>query len=540
MPNLENLRNMRLWWHFKVSAGMAVTTLYHLSVKIIGKGSGRSAVGAAAYRAGEKLQAVRSAAYRSGETLEVDGAEITHDYTKKGGVVHSEILLPESAPEKFRDRETLWNAVEARERRVDARLAREIEVALQAEFELQEQKELLREYIKDNFVDKGMIADVSIHDKGDGNPHAHIMLTTRNVTPDGFGDKNREWDKKEKLLDWREKWAEVTNRKFKQKGLAERIDYRSYKEQGIDREPTIHLGHEAWALEKRGIPTERGNINRKIKRRNQERATQKAEREQRLTESTAERKLSYEEYTVEKTVQNLNELKESYTALEKELSMLIIQRNEERQEIPRLNFRAEEIDEHTKNIEVLQDRVTQLQDARQNLNFLQWVRKKETDKAIKRAEQKVRRAEVFFKNRFSIDPTEASEEIRCTQEKIRANEADINTKNASILRIMDKQDKVLLAYHTQKLLAETRYNKEQISQLLERMNKSPETVRDRLLQERIDLRLNIIPVESFQNVIEKLSEDQAKILIEERKRTEEKEHTKTCEHTRTIDLSLSR
>jgi len=215
---------------------------------------------------------VDAAAYRSGQDLGGEGDEITHDYTRKGGVVHKEILLPEGAPEEYKDRQTLWRAVEARERRRDARLAREIEVALQIEFDLEEQKALLREYIRENFVDKGMIADVSLHNKGDGNPHAHIMLTTRHVTPDGFGGKNRDWDKEAELVKWRENWAKINNRKFEEKGLDERIDHRTLKAQGIDREPTIHLGYEAAALEHKGIRTEKGDINREIKRRNEERA----------------------------------------------------------------------------------------------------------------------------------------------------------------------------------------------------------------------------------------------------------------------------
>jgi len=218
------------------------------------------------------LKSIDAAAYRAGEELRGEGAEIVHDYTRKKGVVHKEIILPDNAPPEFNDRETLWNAVEARERRIDARLAREIEVALQKEFDLEEQKNLLREYIRENFVDKGMIADFVIHDKQDGNPHSHIMLTTRHVTPDGFKGKNRDWDKDFELIKWRENWANVNNRKFEQKGLAERIDHRTLKAQGIDREPTIHMGAQAWAMEKKGIRTERGDMNREIKRRNDERA----------------------------------------------------------------------------------------------------------------------------------------------------------------------------------------------------------------------------------------------------------------------------
>jgi len=518
-------------------SGVFLTPIYHLHVKIIGRGSGRSAVGSAAYRAGEKLRSVDAAAYRSGEDLgNGEGTEITHDYTRKKGVVHKEIILPDNAPEEYQDRQTLWRAVEARERRHDARLAREIEVALQIEFDLEEQKALLREYIKENFVDKGMIADFAVHHARSENPHAHIMLTTRHVASDGFKGKNRDWDKDLELVKWRENWAEVNNCKFAERGFSERIDHRTLRAQGVDREPTIHLGHEAAALEKKGVQTERGDINREIQKRNEERAKQ-AERKQTITENPAI------EPAAEKTAEHLNELRNDYITLEKNLSELIAQRNEIREEIPRLNFRAENMDEHAKNIEALQNRITELQQTRQNLNFLQRTKKQETDQTIKHAEQEARRAEIFFKNRFGVDSSKTPDEIKRIQKIAHEKEADLNTKNAAILDIMDTQDKILLEYHTQKLLAQTRPDGHQIEKLLAQMNTPPETVRDRLLQERIDRRLNIISDQDFQHVIEKLPDHQAQTLIQQRKRAQEKELReleKLREQTKTRDLSRSR
>ncbi len=147
------------------------TAIYHCSIKIIKRSQGRSAVAAAAYRSGQKL------------TNEWDG--ITHDYTKKGGVVYSEILLPAHVPPEFSDRSTLWNSVEKSEKSRNAQLAREIEIALPAEIDRQSQIRLVRKYVKDIFVSSGMCADFSIHDKGDGNPHAHIMLTIRPLKESG-------------------------------------------------------------------------------------------------------------------------------------------------------------------------------------------------------------------------------------------------------------------------------------------------------------------------------------------------------------------
>ena len=143
--------------------------IYHCSVKVGSRSKGQSAIAAAAYRAGEKLT--------DHETGFVS------DYTKKGGVVYSEIALCENAPAEYADRQTLWSAVHQIEKAKDARLWREIEVALPKEFSRSDQIETVRDFVK-RLTDQGMCADWSLHDKGDGNPHAHIMLTTRSIKPD--------------------------------------------------------------------------------------------------------------------------------------------------------------------------------------------------------------------------------------------------------------------------------------------------------------------------------------------------------------------
>jgi len=150
----------------------------HIPVSIIKRSAGRSAVAAAAYRSGTKL------------TNEWDG--MTHDYTRKGGIVHAEIMLPAYAPPEFADRSILWNSVEQIEKTRDSQLAREIEAALPRELSGEQQLALVRAYVKDNFVDKGMCADFAIHDKGTGNPHVHIMLTLRPLKENGqWGAKCR-------------------------------------------------------------------------------------------------------------------------------------------------------------------------------------------------------------------------------------------------------------------------------------------------------------------------------------------------------------
>jgi len=254
--------------------------IYHLHVGIIKRSSGRSAVAAAAYRAADKLHsehddithdyspkssAVNAAAYRAGESLKNEHSGAMHDYTYKTGVVHTEIMLPENAPKEYSDRSTLWNAVEKAEKRKDAQTAREIDIALPVELDRSEQITLVREYVKDNFVDVGMCADFAIHDKGDGNPHAHIMLTTREVSAAGFGGKNRDWNKTEYLEQWRKNWADCCNERLQSKELDERIDHRALKAQGIDREPTIHIGVAGKYMEHRGIEHSRTKTNREIR-----------------------------------------------------------------------------------------------------------------------------------------------------------------------------------------------------------------------------------------------------------------------------------
>ncbi len=174
---------------------------YHFSAKIISRSSGRSSVAAAAYRAAEQLVDQRQG--------------LEHDYVRRSGVLHTEVLLPSGAPEWLRKCESLWNAVEAVEKRKDAQLAREVVVALPHEVSDKERLELVRGFAQVAFVDRGMIADIAIHAPGkegdQRNHHAHIMLTTRSLDAEGFGGKDRSWNSKALLEEWREDWAEHVN-----------------------------------------------------------------------------------------------------------------------------------------------------------------------------------------------------------------------------------------------------------------------------------------------------------------------------------------
>lgn len=178
---------------------------------------------------------------------------MTHDYTRKGGIVHAEIMLPAHAPPEFADRSILWNSVEQIEKARDSQLAREIEAALPRELSGEQQLALVRAYVKDNFVDKGMCADFAIHDKGTGNPH---WKNHREDTTD--------WNDKGNVEIWRAAWAAYTNRALESAGRPGRIDHRSYKRQGIDKIPSVHLGPAASQMEKRGIRTDKGEVNRQI------------------------------------------------------------------------------------------------------------------------------------------------------------------------------------------------------------------------------------------------------------------------------------
>ena len=214
--------------------------IYHLTAKVVSRAKGQSVVAAAAYRASEALHDERYG--------------LTHDYTRKQGVEHSEILLPKGAPEWMRDRQTLWNAVEANEKRKDSQLARELEIGLPIELTHAENVELVRDYVMKHFVAKGMVADFSVHEDDPNNPHAHVLLTMREVTPEGFGPKARSWNAKADLLQWRESWAETANKHLAQAGHAIRIDHRTLEAQNIELEPGRKIGIGRERQEEKQLP----------------------------------------------------------------------------------------------------------------------------------------------------------------------------------------------------------------------------------------------------------------------------------------------
>ena len=256
--------------------------LYHFHVTPIGRSSGASAIGSAAYRAGEKLYSEYYGEYS--------------DYTIKHGIIFTEIVLPDYAPAEYQERATLWNALEKAEHRKDAQLAYSFDIALQNELTMEENIALARQFVREHFVAKGMIADMAVHmpDKGDGipNPHIHVMCPIRPLNKDGtWGKKQRrvyhldedgnrirdakghlvfdavpltDWGETSTLLAWRIAWEELVNAKFAEKGLDCRIDHRSNEERGIEAAPTVHEGPAVRQMEARGITTNKGELNRWI------------------------------------------------------------------------------------------------------------------------------------------------------------------------------------------------------------------------------------------------------------------------------------
>lgn len=333
--------------------------MYHFQVQVISRGKGKSSVAAAAYRSGEKLEDKR--------------ADLIHNYTKKQGVEYTEIIAPPNAPEWATDRSKLWNEVEKIEKSKNSQVAREINIALPEELSKEQQKELIREYVKENFVAKGMVADIAIHNKDDGNPHAHVMLTIRPFNEDGtWGaktkkeyilDKNGEkikqnkdfksrkiestdWNKKETMENWRENWAINANKALEKAGCEEKIDHRSYKDQGIDQIPTIHLGKTSSEMKKKGIYNERVETNKKIEELNREKVIVLQEyrelkdklEKQKINESQKYSNLKPEEKAAVQKFEKLLNEPQTYENSNKAINKLITIRQDKALELSKMDF----------------------------------------------------------------------------------------------------------------------------------------------------------------------------------------------------------
>jgi hypothetical protein len=242
--------------------------IFHLSAKVISRGKAQSAIAAAAYRSGDRLRD------------EQDGTQ-KYYASRDERIVFTDIMAPKDAPEWAHDRNALWNEAERAERRKDAQLAREIEVSLPHELTDRQREWLIKDFARETFVRKGYAVDIAIHapDKtsDDRNHHAHLMVTMRTLDADGFAaKKDPDMNRREQLGGWREKWAHLANRHLERHGHEARIDHRSLKEQGADREPTVHLGYAANEMAQRGAQSDRMDELRDILARNEIRLDIKA------------------------------------------------------------------------------------------------------------------------------------------------------------------------------------------------------------------------------------------------------------------------
>jgi len=284
--------------------------IYHMSMGNISRGKGQSAIASAAYRSGDKLYSER---YNKTSFYPRDVKPISY------------ILKPDHAPDWSLNRERLWNEVEKIETSSRARLAKEFTIALPIELNYEEQNNLVKEYVQENFVNEGMVADVAIHRDNKDNPHAHVMLTNRPFLENGeWGLKAKKeyildengnkikyksgepksrkinmtnWNDSNTLKVWRKNWADTTNKYLENSGFSERITEKSYEELGIDKKPTIHEGHVARSMEKNGKKSDRCETNRQIKRENYSKRNERKEYIEKEIEQNISNSLSPKEKT---------------------------------------------------------------------------------------------------------------------------------------------------------------------------------------------------------------------------------------------------
>ncbi|MCL2399357.1 MAG: MobA/MobL family protein [Defluviitaleaceae bacterium] len=419
--------------------------MYRCSVSIIKRSSGRSSVAAAAYRAGGKIRNER------------DGK--LHDYSRKQGVVYTEIILPSYAPESYKDRAILWNAVEKCERRIDSQTAREVQIALPIEFSLDENIKVLREYINENFVDKGMCADYAIHDTGNANPHAHIMLTMRDVSQEGFGNKNRTWNNKNQLEQWRENWANVCNNALKEKGEQARIDHRSLESQGLEREPTIHVGR---SIHRQMRNNEIIKINERFK--------------------------------PVAVAQYMNELEEGYNILENHIVTSKHEQSSQRRELQDITTRAKEIHSRSQDLCKQHGDMHKAIAIRDNMGYFQ--SKKDINKKIERLEENYKHSYDYFERSYSISPNMVNDEL--VRLKNKYNDVANRIHGQADLSLYDEQLRIFeMEYKRQRILAEIRADRDEI-----------------LSKVRKDSRLNRVTQDDYMEIIPKLRPSQTDILAE--------------------------
>jgi len=440
--------------------------IYHLHADIVRRSRGHSSVAAAAYRAGEKMYDERTGEW--------------HDYTRKSDVTHSEIMLPANSPPEFANRATLWNAAEKAEKRKDSQVARIFDIALPIELDYEEHIELSREYVQENFVNHGMCADIAIHDNRNGNPHLHVTLTMRHVTKEGFGNKNTGWNQTQLLEQWRENWAMICNDKFQGKGLETRIDHRTLEAQGIDREPTIHVGPVSKHMEARGLESDRAQINREIIARNEARS---------------------HEPTPEETAEYIHELRQVLVIVSCETSVINRKISDIEASINSIRIKAEVMEQRA-------DEIQRMKAQRIELHA---------------------RAEAYFLREYRIPPAEAPHEIRRLEHDMADKEQAKSRLQASLPALLADKSMFKHEYHKQKLLADIHRDRQKILERLEQLER--ETQRNRakgkpsrreiladLERRRIAHTLETLQVHEFEAILSELSPGKAKEILAQKER----------------------
>lgn len=220
--------------------------IFHFHGKVIGRSDGKNAV--------------QSAAYRCGQSYRDEKTGVLYNYSKKSDVAEVIVLAPAMAPAWVYDPALLWNNVEKVEKRGDAQLARDFDIALPRELTPEQRRDLAMDFVQEQFTNRGMVAMVAFHGVDSDNPHVHVMCSTRELTPKGFGKKNRDWNDRGLMDVWRERWETHANNALERAGRPERIDRRTLAAQGIDREPEQHQGFHAAAMERRGLAVDRTRL----------------------------------------------------------------------------------------------------------------------------------------------------------------------------------------------------------------------------------------------------------------------------------------
>ena len=323
------------------------------------------------------------------------------------------------------------------------------------------------------------------------------MLTTRDIDKNGFKGKNRDWNKPEYLKSWRENWSDKCNEKLQQKGLDERINHKTLEAQGIDREPTIHIGVQGKALERKGVITEKIRKNREIIARNEERNKAR---------------------NLENIAVSMYKLKENHIMLEKEIHTLQAAAANANRELNTLRVQAEEITERTKNIESMKKQLDNLKIKRQGMRVFE--SKNEIDSQIRQFEQSYNQATTYFRREYKFSPEQSATEVKRLESNIMSKKHLQEKLQDKLKPLVEQKELTIFQYQRQKLLVEIRPDKEKIYNRLTELEKVNQVyknlVKDDLLRLRCERQLDVISEQNFQKVLQEISREQREILMKQR------------------------